>query len=392
MRSLLFTALLLGSTLYGYTLDELLSKAMDANPSLESISHRIAANHATIEASDQFANPELSYVQNTLDSDQAMSRKSLTIKQKLPYFGKRDSQQKVAQAQEGVLQVDLQKAKVSLVKAIKEQAYHVWELKRRHQTILDYEDLTRQNIDLSQSYTSISADQHMGIMSAGLTLSELRIQKSTLDAKIETAYARLSYLAAFKVQELDIDLTIGSLPDLTRLRAELENNPDIALKSKEVNKQQAMVERAGLESYPDVVLLGGYSYREEFDDYWTFGLGVSLPIYGTEDLKEERARRLALSAKSLREDTTVAVDTAFQSAYVQMRSAHETYHIIHDEALPQIEHMFELINASTSTGGDLFKYIDILVQRLKLEQKSIKAVADFNRAEAKIAALSGALR
>jgi hypothetical protein len=74
-----------------------------------------------------------------------------------------------------------------------------------------------------------------------------------------------------------------------------------------------------------------------------------------------------------------------------MKAAHETYHIVHDEALPQVAHMFELTSSSISTGGDLFKYIGILVQKLKLEQKSIAAVASYNKARAKISELSGEL-
>jgi hypothetical protein len=54
--------------------------------------------------------------------------------------------------------------------------------------------------------------------------------------------------------------------------------------------------------------------------------------------------------------------------------------------------MFELSDSSISTGGELFKYIDILTQKLKLEQKSIAAVANYNRSKAKISALSGELR
>lgn len=232
----------------------------------------------------------------------------------------------------------------------------------------------------------------MGIMSAALTLSDLRIQETTIEASIDSAYARLSYLSASQVRTLDIDLKMGDISSMQTLRAGLRENPEVALKSSEVAKRKAMHDRADLDNYPDVMLLGGYSFREQFDDYWTFGVGVSLPIYGTEDAQEEEARKLTLAAQSLQEDTKVAVDSAFRSAYVQMRSAHEVYHVINDEALVQVDHMFDLMSSSISTGGDLFDYIEILIQKLKLEKKSIKAVADFHRASAKISSLSGALR
>jgi len=385
---ILFISLLF-SSLHALSLDEVIAKALYENPSLESINHRIVANRSKIDVSDQLSNPELSYIENTIDEDQAMSRRMLSLKQKLPYFGKRDSLHKVAQAEEGVLRESLEQAKVSLVNAIKNQAYTVWELEQLYKTIREYEDITRQNIELFESYTSTTDNQHMGIMSAELTLSDLRIQESMLKAKIHTAYMRLSHLASFEVKELEIDLVMWDLPKISMLKEGLLKNHELAIKEKEVLKQKAIVETAVLNNYPDINVLAGYSYRENFDNYWSFGIGMSLPIYGTEDYQEQAARKLTLSAQSLQEDTKTAVNSAFESAYVQMKSAHDIYHIIEDEALPQIEHMFELTNSSIATGGDLFKYIDILVKKLKLEQKSITAVANYSRAEAKIAALSG---
>jgi hypothetical protein len=178
---------------------------------------------------------------------------------------------------------------------------------------------------------------------------------------------------------------------MQNLHADLSNNKNLAIKDKEIQKNRAMVKTADLNNYPDINLIGGYSYRNNFDNYWTFGVGVSLPIYGSEDYKEEEARKLTLSAISLKEDTKIAIDSDFKAAYIQMKSSYEIYHIVHDEALPQVEHMFELTSSSIATGGDLFKYIDILIKKLKLEQRSIAAVAAYNRAEAKISALQGDL-
>jgi len=202
MRALLLIFTLLGSNLYAMSLDDVIAKALNQNPSLASITHRIEANNANIDASNQFANPTLSYTQNTLGSSEKMSRSTLAFQQKLPYFNKRDTRQKVAIAQGEVLSENLEQAKVTLVNAIKNQAYAIWEIRELLQTIRDYEELTKQNIELFESYTSTIENQHMGIMSAELTLSDLHIQKSTLDSKLYKAYAKLSYLASFKVKTL----------------------------------------------------------------------------------------------------------------------------------------------------------------------------------------------
>jgi len=128
MRNIFISLYLLTSSLYALSVKEVINKALEANPSIEAISHRITANKSNINVSNQFENPVLSLADNNLDKDQAMSRSTVTLQQKLPYFGKRDSLKNIALAQEKMLDGSLQKARVTLVNEIKNQAYSIWEL------------------------------------------------------------------------------------------------------------------------------------------------------------------------------------------------------------------------------------------------------------------------
>jgi len=392
MRNILFSSFLLASSLYGITLDEIINSSLSQSPSLEAIEARMETNKHNINISNQFSNPELLLTKNTLDSDQAMSQTILTIKQKLPYYGKRDASKQVALAEDDVLEQKLQSAKVALVERIKNEAYTIWELQELYKIIDEYVKLTKRNIELYESYTSINDNQHMGIMKASLSLSELKIQKSSINSKIYSAYSRLSYLAATEVKSLEIDLKVQEKPELSKLQNSLSSNPQIALKESEIQKQNAKVEMASKNNYPDINLLAAYSYRENFDDYLNIGIGISLPIYSTEDYKEEAARSAVLEAQSMKEDTEISLNSTLKVYYAQMLSSYEIYHIIQDDSLPQISHMFEVSSSSIATGADLFKYIDVLFSKLKLEQKSINAVSNYNRAKAKIAQLKGDIK
>ena len=389
MKNLLIGAFLLASSLQAMSLSEVIEASLSKSPSLEVINARLAANKQNIDIADQFDNPELLLTKNTIDAAQPMSQSVVTFKQKLPYYSKREKRADVAVAEDKVLQEQLAAAKVKLVERIKNEAYTIWELRELEAIIDEYITLTKQNINLYESYTSVSDNQHMGIMKAELSLSDLEVQKTALDAKIYTAYARLSYLAATKVESLDIDLKISHKPNLAALKASLENNPDIMIQEREIGKQTAKVKLADINNYPDFTLLAGYAYREKHDNYFNFGLGLSLPMYGTEDAKEEEQRALLLAKKSQKSDTVLAVNSQIEVYYAQMLASYKIYHIIEDDALPQVAHMFELSSSSISTGSDLFKYIDVLFQKLDLEKKSITAVANYKRSEAQIAALKG---
>jgi outer membrane protein TolC len=362
------------------------------SPSLESINTRLQANKYALDVANQFKNPELLITKNSLSSSEKMSQSVITLKQQIPFYGKRTSREKVVLAQDALLEEQLNDAKVTLVERIKNEAYTIWELQELDGIIEQYIQLTEQNIELYEAYTSIDDNQHMGIMKAELSLSDLKIQRSTLKAKTVSAYARLSYLSATPIQSLEISLEMEEKPENTPTSLVLQNNPKLLIKAKEIQKQDAKVALADLDNYPDFNLIGSYAYRENFDNYFNLGVGISLPIYGTEDTLTQEQRALKLSVRALEADTKIALDAELNVYQAQMLSSYEIYHIVQDEALPQVAHMFELSSSSISTGGDLFKYIDVLFQKLSLEKKSIIALANYKRSQAKIAQLSGALQ
>ena len=390
MKTLLLGALLTANTLFGITLDTLIDNALVRAPSLEVIEARLKANKYNIEIADQFANPELLLTTNTLENSQAMSQTVLSIKQKIPAYSKRSKREDVAVAEDALLEERLQAAKVTLVERIKSEAYTIWEIGEDIHIIDEYIQLTKQNIHLYESYTTVSQSEHIGIMKAELSLSDLKVQKTLLKAKLEAAYARLSYLAAQKVKNLQVDASIEEKPSLKKLQASLQkHNPDLLINQKEIQKQSKIVALAKINNYPDINLIAGYAHRENFDNYFNIGVGLSLPIYGTEDAKEQQEKAVLLEKQSQQSDTKLALLAQLRLYYAQMLSAYNIYHIIQDEALPQVAHMFELSNSSISVGSDLFKYIDVLFQKLDLEKKSIQAVANYKRAESKISALQG---
>lgn len=392
MKTLLLSALLLGASLNAFTLEEVIQSSLSKNPSLEVIEARLEANKQSIDVANQFTNPEMSLTSNTIDSSQAMSQTVVTIKQKIQYYNKRDSKQEVSLANEELLKEQLNSAKVALVGEIKQEAYTLWELREQKRIINEYIKLTQKNIELFEAYTSVSENQHMGIMKAELSLADLSIENSTLDAKIYSAYSRLSYLAATDINSLEIGLTLENKPNLETLKQSILHNPSIAMKEKEIKKQDANIVVADVNNYPDFNLIAGYAYRENFDNYFNFGLSLALPIYATEDALEEEAKAVKIALVSQKSDLEISIDSLLKVYYAQMLSAYQTYHIIQDDALPQVAHMFELSSSSIATGGDLFKYIDVLFDKLKLEQKSITAVALYNKNRAKISELAGEMQ
>lgn len=398
MRTLATVAFLC-LTLCAQTPDELIARAFEKNPSLKAIQQRLSAVDEDIRISTLLANPELSFSISDIQFDDVTDRSiepmqyhSIGLKQKLPYFGEREALKEVALTQRQVLFHTLEEARVQLAAAIKKELYTIWELEALNAINDDFRELAQQNIELNQAYTVTSQDRHMGIMSAELMLSQLKIQKNEISRSIDQAYARLSYLVGENVQKIILSLDLADKEPLEMPRHDgLAQNHAVKAKESALLREKRREKVHELSGYPDTTVQAGYFQRNGFKDYMSVQVGFTLPIYGRESLQLQRSQKETLLRREELTDEKSMLHSRLLSLYAELEDAHASYEIIEKESLPQIEHMFELTNASVQSGGDLFKYIDLLKQKFSLDAQKIKAVARYHKARADIDALRGAL-
>lgn len=397
MRPLLF--MLFPLLLSAATLDAVIERALHSHNSLQAIEQRLNAQDHTISATRNFANPEISFGINDIQLDdladrsrEAMQTTSVSLKQKFPSFGKRDAATRQSRAQKGVIASTLEEAKVKLVEQIKMSAYGIWEADEELKIIDGYIKVTQQNIELNTAYSATRIGSHMGIMSAELTLSQLKIKKSRYESMRKALYSKLSYLAAQPVAALEIDLAVEEPQAMEVYVSQLANNRGYAAKTSEVLAAQSNVDVQALSGNVDPFVQVGYFYRQEFKDYMNVSVGMALPIYGSETESTEAARKIALSKASAGQDYLERLKGEVGGLYAQLEDAYAIYRIIHDESMPQIEHMFELTSASVKSGQDLFLYIDLLKQKLALDEQLIKATVRFNMTQASLNAMTGEMR
>ncbi len=381
------------------TLDSIIENALASHNSLQTIQERLYAEDHQTSATRNFANPEISFAINDIQFDDVTDRSrepmqttSINLKQKFPSFGKRDAATQRSRAQKKFIASTLEEAKVKLVEQIKITAYGIWEVDEELKIIGEYIKVTQQNIELNTAYSSTRSNSHMGIMSAELTLSQLKIKKSRYESMRKALYAKLGYLAAQSVDSVEIELTVYEPKAIALYVSELANNRGYVSKNSEVMVAQSNIKVQELSGNVDPYVKVGYYYRQEFNDYMNVSFGMALPIYGSETDNTESARRIALSKASASQDYMQRLKGEMSGLYAELEDAYAIYRIIHDESMPQIEHMFELTGASVKSGQDLFIYIDLLKQKLALDEQLIKATVRFNTTEASLDAMTGEIQ
>jgi len=380
-------------------LSTLIENAKNNHTSLKTIEQRVSAIDDAIDISQNFADPlvslsvsDIQFNDVTERTREPMQATSLTLQQKVPYFGKRDALTQKITAKKRVLESSIDEMKVKLVKAIKITAYSIWQIEEDLKIVDAYFTLTKQNIELSSGYASSDSSSHMSIMSAEMALSELRIKKSKLDSLRNGLYKKLSYLSAMEVTKLDLQLGMEQHEHISSYNAKKLKNATYKTKEASLKLSEEDIKVQELNKYSDPVISAGYFAREKFNDYANISVSFSLPMYGTQDSQIQEAKKIALASKSDVADFNNLLDSQIAQVHSQIEDAYRVYDIIHNQSIPQIEHMFELSSSSIKNGAELFIYINLLERKLALDEKSIAVVASYNKYLAELESLVGAMQ
>ena len=105
--------------------------------------------------------------------------------------------------------------------------------------------------------------------------------------------------------------------------------------------------------------------------------------------KEQISREKVLERSRDKEAAYLQLEASMRQKYAEMLKASEVWKVVHNESLPQLNHMFELSEASIRNGEDLFRFTELLKQKLQLELQLSRSMVAFYRAQAELDLLVG---
>ncbi len=395
----LLTLLLTATLLQAQSINQLINYSFKKHPSLQAIQQRLSAMDARIAKSRNWSNPELTLNMNDIRFDDPANRglepmqyQAVNYKQRFPWFGKIDAREHFTIAQKSVISDSYEVSKVKLAEEIRKTSYTILEIKERIKIVKQYEKLTTQNIALYDAYTSTDSMSHSNSMAAELMLSRLHIRAERYKAVLKSQEAKLAYLVQKKNVSISDSFRIYKPKSLGYYLANLKQNPAYKRTLSQTNVANANKEMKALEVNPDPFVQVGYFNRQEYEDYASVSVGFQMPIFGSEKLETEAARKDALAAKSASLDYKFALESKIRVSYAKMQEAYRIYKIIQNDSLPKLQHMFELNEASIESGEDLFTYTNLLEQKLDLDEERTVAKAEYLRTVSTLNVLIGRTR
>ena len=390
--SILFTF----SLLQAQSIDQLIGQSLKKHPSLQTIKYRLSAMDERIAKSQQWANPDLAFTVNDIQFDDITNRslepmqyQAVNFRQKFPWFGKLAARKAYEIEKKHIILDSFNTARVQLALQIRTTAYTIKELEARIHILRKYSQLVKQNIQLYTDTIATNSMSHADSITAELSLSKIDIRRERYNSILQSQKEKLAYLVQKKISTVSNILSIQKPGSIGKYLSRATNNPSYQMKLTQNRAANANKKLIDLDANPDPFVQVGYFNRSDYEDYASISVGFSVPLYGTEALNSEIARKETLATQSAALDYKSFLDSEIHANFTKMREAYRIYNIIQAKSLPQIDHMLELSSAAIEEGADLFTYTNILEQKLALEEESIAIKAEFQRTKAKLKALTG---
>lgn len=397
MKQLLFLCMLSG-LLQSMTLEALLEHAKTHALALKPPSTQRDIAQSKIHNASLFENPTIALSINDMWATDPLNRslepmqtQAITLSQRLPFFGKRALKEAASTHNYGQTQHDYHTALQALLLAITRQGIEYW----RHETLIDiykrYIALEQQSIELFEAYAATQDNFHAAIVSAQLNLSKLRIAQREHTHVLTQVRATLSYLSSLSVDVISYTPKPWVLPSLSHFTTESIHAPLLQGAQDGLYRAQKEHALASKSLMPDPLITASWAHRSAFEDYFSFGVAMAVPLYGNEALQIEQTKLQALFHEQKLHDATAKINEQIHILYAKLQISFDTHEILSTQSLPHIAHMFEVAHAKIKAGGDLLKYIDILDKKLDIEAQLLNTQADFYQTWAALDALIGAL-
>jgi outer membrane protein TolC len=173
----------------------------------------------------------------------------------------------------------------------------------------------------------------------------------------------------------------------------VDERPDLAAQAARIRSEQAALELACKEYYPDLELMGRY------DAFWTdhaqrgqVGMYMNIPL--NQNRRSAAVREATYRLQKMQHEYNQAADNIrndVQAAFARLDASRRQVQLYGDKIVPVAEQSVESANSGYVAGTvDFLRLIEAQRELLDLQEKQQEAIADFRRREAELERVVGA--
>ena len=368
------------------TLEQAVSKALAANPTLRSAALDVAIAEGTRRQAGVFRNPEVSFVRE--GTQRGTRTQTVQLSQVLELGGKRSARINLAERERSLAAGNLSVARSDLRADVTAAYFDALSAQERAQ-------IAQASLEIA-SKAALAAEKRVaaGRVSpveqdrSAVALSTSRLELA--QAQSEVTIAMLT-LAAYWGETVAVsqplaspDLDLVPAPSLSELQQRLDASPQLRRSRLQVEREEAQVSLDRAQRMPDVTLMVGRQKEDEIGRAQTvFGVSLPVPLFNRNQGSLQASLSRAEKARVELEASQLRLHQSLTTAYQRAQLSREQVRSMREDILPRAQRVFDA--AVTGFEAGKFSFLDVLdAQRtlLQIRTQYIQAMYERYRATA----------
>jgi cobalt-zinc-cadmium efflux system outer membrane protein len=382
------------------TLRQALALALMHNPELKAFSWKVRISEARRLQASLWPNPELEVeIEEVGGPGQRSSfdaaETTIQLSQLIELGDKRGKRTKLASMGKELAGWDYEAKQLDVFTEVTKAFIEVLAAQQRLRLTRELLQLSEELVETVTKRVDAGKDSPLEKTKAIVTLSNIKIQHQQAVQYLELTRKQLASTWTGKDPKFEsvagrLD-SLSPIPSIDELADLIEQNPDIARWSLEIDKNKASLELEKAKAISDVTLSGGLQrFNDTDDNAIVFGIAIPLPISDKNQAGKLQATYELARAREEERAAHTRIQIKLVRAYQALLSAYTEATELDKNVLQGAESVFEASKTGYSRGK--LDYLNVLdAQRTLFEAKAryIDALASYHTAKADVERLIG---
>ncbi len=368
-----------------YTLDDIVSLAMEHSPSLAGAEGLVKQSHGQQIAAGAYPNPSVSGnagrgAIRDPSTGTRITEHTVTVEQPVEWLGKRQARQEAADAGVAGASAALEETRLTLLADVKVAFYSLLFAQRDAELAAQNVATVEEVLRTVKARVAAGEATSFDTMKAGVEVQKAHKEVARAQNALLVAKTRLNTLAAgslgkqFSIQG-DFQFPQPGL-DLDRLTAQaLEQHPTLRRLGKLAEQAEHTLRFERESRMPTISVQGSY-HREAGDESVTAGLSVPLPLWYRRQGEIETALGTKHRAEAERLRAQNELEQAITQHAQEVRTAQDQLHVFETGLLKQAEQTLTVARTSFRQGAaSLLEVLDAqrVYRQTLLEYAQVRA-------------------
>ena len=312
--------------------------------------------------------------------------------QKLPWAGKRALRGEVADAEADAAGGDAHDVRLQLALAAKMALADYYMAVRQAEVNRATDALLVEFRQIAKSKYEVAQATEQDVLQANVDLADLESRRAQIERDRRVAVARINTLlhraADYPLPPPPARVAVAeALPDIEALRQlALHGRPDLVAQLARVRAEEASLELACREYYPDLELTAKYDAFMPADIRPQVGMNLNVPLQRAKrDAAVREASARVAQRRAEYQDRLDQVQFEVQAAFDRLAQQRQVIGLYADKILPASKRSLQSAQANYTAGKlDFLRLIDAERQYHGQREKYFQAMADYQRRQAEL--------